>query len=63
VREHLYFYRVVNVVSVYDADSLRVIVSLGRKLKDEWPLSSTLHVMPHSKVSLPSGRVKARGFL
>jgi hypothetical protein len=25
--------------------------------------SSTLHVMPHSKVSLPSGRVKARGFL
>jgi hypothetical protein len=26
-------------------------------------LSSTLHVMPHSKVSLPSGRVKARGFL
>jgi micrococcal nuclease len=36
--EHLYYYRVVDVVSVYDADSLRVIVSLGRKLKDEWPL-------------------------
>jgi micrococcal nuclease len=37
MREHLYYYRVVGVISVFDGDTCTFKVSLGRKLKDEWP--------------------------
>jgi endonuclease YncB( thermonuclease family) len=60
MREHLYYYRVVNVVSVYDGDSLRVIVSLGRKLKDEWPLR--LNRIDAPEMRDPDETIKAKAY-
>ncbi len=38
MREHLFFYKVTKIISVFDADSLTVELSLGRHLRDRWPL-------------------------
>jgi micrococcal nuclease len=37
MHERLYYYRVTDVISVFDGDTCTLQVSLGRHLKDRWP--------------------------
>jgi micrococcal nuclease len=59
VREHLYYYRAVGVIDVYDGDTIRVIVSLGRKLKDEWPCRLARVNTPELRDPDPVAKAKA----
>jgi len=58
--EHLFFYRVTQFVDAHDADTIRVIVSLGRKLKDEWPCR--LARINAAEVRDPDPEIRAKAY-
>lgn len=59
MHEHLFYYRVAEVMSVYDADTCTFKVSLGRKLKDEWPCRLARIDTPEMRDPDPEVRAKA----
>jgi len=59
VHSNLYHYKILEVVSVYDADSLTVQVSLGRHLRDRWTLRLARINAPEMRDPDPEVRVKA----
>jgi endonuclease YncB( thermonuclease family) len=59
MKEHLYYYRVVGIVSIFDGDSLTVQISLGRHLKDRWTLRLARINTPELRDADPALKAKA----
>ncbi len=59
MKEHLYFYRVTQIISIFDGDSLRVELDLGRHLRDRWPLRLARINTPELRDPDPVKKAKA----
>lgn len=57
--KHLYYYRVTEIKSVFDGDTCTFKVSLGRRLKDEWPCRLARIDTPEIRDPDPLVRAKA----
>ncbi len=59
MHHHLFYYKVTQVLSVYDGDTLTVQVSLGRHLRDRWTLRLARIDTPEMRDADPEVRAKA----
>ncbi len=59
MHEHLYYYRVKEVVSVYDGDSLRIVIDMGFKMYAEHPVRLARIDTPEMRSPDPELQAKA----